>query len=49
VVLVGYTVAFGPDLGTLIGGLEHLNLHVVGAQPVALAPSPPTATPPTNR
>jgi Amt family ammonium transporter len=40
-VLVGYTLAFGHDIGGLIGGLEHVGLHGVGAAPIALAPTVP--------
>jgi Amt family ammonium transporter len=32
-VLVGYTLAFGPDHGGLIGGLDFLGFHNVGATP----------------
>ena len=38
-VLVGYTVAFGPDVGTVTGGLQHLGLRGVGAAPSVLAPT----------
>ncbi len=34
-VLIGYTLAFGPDKGTLIGGLDWLGLTGVGADPNA--------------
>src|ERR671924_86188 len=34
-VLWGYTLAFGPDKGGLIGGLEWLGLSRVGAEPNA--------------
>ena len=42
-VLVGYSIAFGPDLGGLIGGLDHLGLRGVGAEPAALAPTIPAS------
>ncbi len=32
-VLFGYTLAFGPDKGGIIGGLDWLGLHGVGAEP----------------
>jgi len=32
-VLWGYTLAFGPDRGGIIGGLEYLGLNGVGAEP----------------
>jgi Amt family ammonium transporter len=40
-VLAGYTLAFGPDVGGVIGGLHHLGLAGVGAEPSALAPTVP--------
>jgi Amt family ammonium transporter len=40
-VLVGYTLAFGPDVGLVIGGLDHLGFAGVGAEPAALAPTVP--------
>ncbi len=40
-VLIGYTLAFGPDRGGLIGGLEFLGLNGVGALPSAYAPTVP--------
>ena len=40
-VLVGYTLAFGPDRWLLIGGLEHVGFSGVGAEPVAIAPTVP--------
>ncbi|MGH2679871.1 MAG: ammonium transporter [Actinomycetota bacterium] len=40
-VLIGYTLAFGPDVGSLIGGLDHAGFAGVGADPVALAPTVP--------
>jgi Amt family ammonium transporter len=40
-VLIGYTLAFGPDIGLVIGGLDHLGFAGVGAEPAALAPTVP--------
>jgi Amt family ammonium transporter len=41
-VLIGYTLAFGPDKGGLIGGLDYLGFHNVGQTPnVDLAPTIP--------
>jgi Amt family ammonium transporter len=40
-VLVGYTLAFGPDQGGLIGGLDHLALKGVGQEPGPLSPTVP--------
>ncbi|HVF52292.1 MAG TPA: ammonium transporter [Actinomycetota bacterium] len=41
-VLIGYTLAFGPDKGGLIGGLDYLGFSGVGAEPNAdLAPTIP--------
>lgn len=34
-VLLGYTLAFGPDHGSLIGGLNFLGLKGVGMEPVS--------------
>src|SRR5918999_4983487 len=34
-VLIGYTLAFGPDKGGLIGGLDYLGFSGVGAEPNA--------------
>jgi ammonium transporter, Amt family len=39
--LVGYTLAFGPDVGHVIGSLKFAGLHGVGADPTALAPTVP--------
>jgi ammonium transporter, Amt family len=39
--VVGYSLAFGPDLGGLIGSLRFVGLHGVGATPMALAPTVP--------
>jgi ammonium transporter, Amt family len=40
-VLIGYTVAFGPDIGLAIGGLDFAGFSGVGADPSALAPTVP--------
>jgi ammonium transporter, Amt family len=40
-VLVGYTLAFGPDKAGLIGGLDFIGLNHVGAAPSAYAPTIP--------
>ena len=42
-VLIGYSIAFGPDVGLLIGGLGHLGLSGVGAEPNSLAPTIPAS------
>jgi Amt family ammonium transporter len=42
-VAVGYTLAFGPDAGRLIGGLSFLGLHGVGQGPSAFAPTVPAS------
>jgi Amt family ammonium transporter len=34
-VLIGYTLAFGPSVGGLIGGLQYLGLNGIGAEPNA--------------
>jgi ammonium transporter, Amt family len=39
--LAGYTLAFGPDVGGVIGGPAHLGFRGVGATPHALAPTVP--------
>lgn len=39
--LVGYTLAFGPDVGRVIGSLKFAGLHGVGATPIGLAPTVP--------
>ena len=39
--LVGYSLAFGPDVGHVIGGLAHVGFRGVGATPSALAPTIP--------
>ena len=33
-VLVGYSLAFGPDIGGVIGGLDHFGLRGVGLEPL---------------
>jgi Amt family ammonium transporter len=40
-VLAGYTLAFGPDVGGVIGGLAHLGFRGVGETAHALAPTVP--------
>ena len=40
-VLVGYTLAFGPDKGGVIGGLSFIGLKHVGAAPSPFAPTIP--------
>jgi Amt family ammonium transporter len=40
-VLIGYSLAFGPDKAGLIGGLDFVGLHNVGAAPSAYAPTIP--------
>jgi Amt family ammonium transporter len=40
-VIVGYTLSFGPDVGSLIGGLEHLFLNGVGQGPSPYAKTVP--------
>ena len=42
-VLVGYTLAFGPDRGLVVGGLDFLGLNGVGAAPSPLAPTVPAS------
>ena len=42
--LIGYTLAFGPDKGGLIGGLDFLGLSGVGAAPSAYAPTVPATS-----
>jgi Amt family ammonium transporter len=42
-VVAGYTLAFGPDRGLFIGGLDFLGLSGVGADPVGLAPTIPAS------
>ena len=43
-VLLGYSLAFGPDKGSVIGGLEWLGLNGVGSAPHAYAPTIPHST-----
>jgi Amt family ammonium transporter len=43
-VLIGYTLAFGPDKAGLIGGLDFFGLRHVGAAPSAYAPTVPATT-----
>ena len=40
-VLLGYSLAFGPDKGGVIGGLEWAGLRGVGLDPVSYAPTVP--------
>jgi ammonium transporter, Amt family len=40
-VLVGYTLAFGPDKAGITGGLDFIGLRLVGATPSAYAPTVP--------
>jgi Amt family ammonium transporter len=42
--LIGYTLAFGPDKGGLIGGLKYAGLAGVGANPSVYAPTVPATT-----
>src|SRR5437762_13394121 len=42
-VLVGYSLAFGPDKGGIIGGLDFIGLRHGGAAPSAYAPPVPAA------
>jgi len=37
--LIGYTLAFGPDKGALIGGLTYWGLHHVGSNPIGTIPA----------
>jgi Amt family ammonium transporter len=41
--LIGYTLAFGPDKGLVIGGLKFFGLKGVGATPNAYAPTVPSS------
>jgi Amt family ammonium transporter len=43
-VMYGYSLAFGPDLGGLIGDLSHFGLAGVGAEPNELAKTIPSST-----
>jgi len=40
---VGYTLAFGPDVGSVIGGLDFAGFRSVGAAPAPLAPTIPAS------
>jgi ammonium transporter, Amt family len=42
--LVGYSLAFGPDKGGIIGGLDFFALNHVGGAPSAFAPTAPATT-----
>lgn len=42
--MVGYTLAFGTDIGKVVGGLDFLFLNDVGAEPSDLAPTIPHST-----
>ncbi len=42
--IVGYSLAFGPDVGRVIGGLNFAGLHGVGASPSPYAPTVPATT-----
>jgi Amt family ammonium transporter len=39
--VLGYTLAFGPDLGGVLGGLDHVFLRGVGQDPSPFAPTIP--------
>jgi ammonium transporter, Amt family len=41
-VLIGYTLSFGPDIGSVIGSLEHIFLNGVGQEPSPFAPTVPS-------
>src|SRR5213593_4663695 len=41
--IVGYTLAFGPDKGRLIGSLKYAGLAGVGAAPSVYAPTVPAS------
>jgi Amt family ammonium transporter len=41
-VVLGYTLAFGPDIGGVLGGLDHLFLNGVGQEPSPFAPTIPS-------
>ena len=43
-VFIGYTLAFGPDKGGIIGGLDFIGLSGVGAAPSAYAPTVPATS-----
>jgi Amt family ammonium transporter len=40
-VLWGYTLAFGPDVGGILGGLSNLGLEGIGTEPLSQAPTIP--------
>jgi len=40
---LGYTLAFGPDIGSVIGGLEFAGFRGVGEAPAAVAPTIPAS------
>ncbi|MEP6973640.1 MAG: ammonium transporter [Actinomycetota bacterium] len=42
--LIGYTLAFGPDKGGIIGGLDFIGLNHVGGAPSTYAPTVPSST-----
>lgn len=42
--MLGHTLAFGPDIGGVIGGLDFIGLRNVGATPSELAPTIPHIT-----
>ncbi len=42
--LIGYTLAFAPDKGGIIGGLDFIGLNHVGGAPGAYAPTVPSST-----
>ncbi len=39
--VIGYSLAFGPDIGSFIGGLDHVFLNGVGQEPSRFAPTIP--------
>ncbi len=41
--LIGYTLAFGPDKGGIIGGLDFIGLNHVGGAPNVYAPTVPSS------
>jgi ammonium transporter, Amt family len=41
--VAGYTLAFGPDVGSVIGGLDFIGFRGVGEAPVAVAPTVPAS------
>ncbi len=44
-VLYGYSIAFGPDVKSLVGSLANIGLRGVGAEPMSLAPTIPAPSP----